>query len=324
MQKQLKIWQLIQDSLQENIPVMLLYVLESNGSSPGRQGFFMAVDAQGNMQGSIGGGIMEHKLVEMAKDKLQYNEDEASVRKQLHDKSATKNQSGMICSGEQTVFIYKIQLYESGVINQIIECLEQDKSGLLELSPTGVSFSEAKQENIFEYTFQSEADWHYRQRIGFINHLHVIGAGHCSLALCKIMSMLNFYIHLYDHRPGLKTFEENNYAQQKIIVEDYTQLQQLLQSDENNYVVVMTFGYRSDDIAVRTLFGKPFKYFGLLGSKKKIEKMFADYEREGISMETLQKIHAPVGLDIHSQTPEEIAVSIAAEIISVKNSVTII
>ena len=56
--------------MQENIPVMLLYVLESTGSSPGRQGFFMAVNANNEMEGSIGGGIMEHKFVEMAKEKL--------------------------------------------------------------------------------------------------------------------------------------------------------------------------------------------------------------------------------------------------------------
>ena len=76
MNKDLIIWRLIINSLKQNTPIMLLYVLESKGSSPGRQGFFMAVNANGEMEGSIGGGIMEHKLVEMAKDKIQYNEDE--------------------------------------------------------------------------------------------------------------------------------------------------------------------------------------------------------------------------------------------------------
>ena len=67
MKKQLAIWNLISKSLKEKIPVMLLYVVESHGSSPGRQGFFMAVTAEGTMEGSVGGGIMEHKFVEMAK-----------------------------------------------------------------------------------------------------------------------------------------------------------------------------------------------------------------------------------------------------------------
>ena len=63
-------WKLINSSLDKGMAVMLLYVLESSGSSPGRQGFFMAVNEKGDMEGSIGGGIMEHKFVEMAKEQL--------------------------------------------------------------------------------------------------------------------------------------------------------------------------------------------------------------------------------------------------------------
>ena len=319
MQKQLQIWQFIHKSLQANIPVMLLYVLESNGSSPGRQGFFMAVNKDGEMHGSIGGGIMEHKFVEMAKDRLKHNMDITSVKKQVHDKSAANNQSGMICSGEQTVFIYKIQQSESDAIAQIIQWLQQDKNGLLQLSPGGISFSEAETTNQFQYVFHSENDWQYSEKIGYIHHLHVIGGGHCSLPFCKIMNMLGFYIYLYDDRQGLITFEENIFAHQKIIVDDYSQLQELIAEDATSYVVVMTFGYRTDDIAVRALLNKRFKYFGLLGSKAKIEQMFAGYINEGISKEILNNIHAPVGINISSQTPEEIAVSIAAEIIGMKN-----
>ena len=133
------------------------------------------------------------------------------------------------------------------------------------------------------------------------------------------MNMLGFYIHLYDDRPGLKTFEANHFAQQKTILADYSELKHTIAEGENNYVVVMTFGYRTDDIAVRALLDKHFKYFGLLGSKAKIEQMFAGYINEGISKEILNNIHAPVGMNISSQTPEEIAVSIAAEIIGMKN-----
>ena len=69
MTKQLCIWQFIHHNLQQNIAVMLLYVPESYGSSPGRQGFFMAVTAKGDMAGSIGGGVMEHKFVTLAKNR---------------------------------------------------------------------------------------------------------------------------------------------------------------------------------------------------------------------------------------------------------------
>jgi xanthine dehydrogenase accessory factor len=81
----------------------------------------------------------------------------------------------------------------------------------------------------------------------------------------------------------------------------------------------MTSGYRTDDVALRALTGKDFKYIGLLGSKSKIEKMFDDYQKEGIGQGWAQQIQTPAGLTIKSQTPEEIAISIAAEIIKVKN-----
>src|SRR5690242_20678067 len=114
--KSLSTWKFIYETLLDSTPVMLLYVLESSGSSPGRQGFFMAVDAGGSMEGSIGGGIMEHKFVELAKEQLAIgnmsrppSRDRQIVKKQIHDKSAARDQSGMICSGEQTIWIYPVQ-----------------------------------------------------------------------------------------------------------------------------------------------------------------------------------------------------------------------
>ena len=80
MQKSLQIWKFIDDSLKKKIAVALMYVLESKGSSPGRQGFFMAVNTVEEMEGSIGGGIMEHKFVELAKEKLRAGSRESGNR----------------------------------------------------------------------------------------------------------------------------------------------------------------------------------------------------------------------------------------------------
>lgn len=176
----------------------------------------------------------------------------------------------------------------------------------------------------FEFDLRSEGDpiaigWNYAEKIGYKNRLYIIGGGHCALAFSKLMSAMDFYIHLFEDREGLNTLKANNYVHEKTIVKDYSELSQLIPSGENNYVVVMTFGYRTDDIAVRGLLNKDFKYFGLLGSKKKIEKMFTDYRNAGIAEDALQKIHSPIGIQIKSETPEEIAVSIAAEIIKIKH-----
>jgi xanthine dehydrogenase accessory factor len=318
MKKSIATWKLISHSLERNIPVMLLYVLESLGSSPGRQGFFMAVNMEGNMQGSIGGGIMEHKFVEMAMERLKKEDREWLVKKQVHDKSASKNQSGMICSGEQTVLIYSVAQEDKITVNSIIECLESNRNGRLELSPKGIRFFEDSLSQT-TYHFVTEEEWSYSECIGYKDQLYIIGGGHCALALSKIMSLMDFYIQLFDDRKELNTMAENTFVQEKYFVTSYSDLPDLIPGGSNNYVVIMSFGYRTDDLAVRALLGKEFKYMGLLGSKKKIEKMFLDYRAEGIDEALLKKIHAPVGLNIKSETPEEIAISIAAEIIKIKN-----
>jgi xanthine dehydrogenase accessory factor len=131
---------------------------------------------------------------------------------------------------------------------------------------------------------------------------------------------MDFYIHLYEERAGLNTMEQNNFVHEKMVVADYSELKQLIPSGKNSYVVIMTFGYRTDYIAVKALIGKHFTYTGLLGSSNKIQKMFENLQEESIDKKILDDIYAPIGLQIRSQTPEEIAISIAAEIIGVKNS----
>ena len=303
---------------------MLLYVLESKGSSPGRQGFFMAVNQRGEMEGSIGGGIMEHKFVEMAKGLLTDKESKPGdflIKKQIHDKAAAQNQSGMICSGEQLNFLCQLGSADLSNVQSLIRSLSGNNKGTLELSNKGLIFFEnVTDEDNVRFEFESEENWVYREKVGYKNTLHIIGGGHCALAFARIMSMMDFYIHLYDTRAELRTMQENYYVSEKKLLNDYSELNSLISSGHDQFVVAMTFGYRTDAIVVKALLGKDFRYFGLLGSSKKIRKLLGDLKTEGFSQEQLNTIHAPVGLPINSQTPEEIAISIAAEIIQIKNS----
>jgi len=319
MNKQLTIWNLISHSLHQQIPVTLLYVLESSGSSPGRQGFFMAVNALGEMSGSIGGGIMEHRFVEMAKIKLTQDRS-TMIRKQVHDKTAGKNSSGMICSGEQSILLYLLKPEDLTTIQNIISLLEKNQNGTLILSPNRIQFNESVPCKDYEFVMHTDEDWFYKEKIGYKNLLSIIGGGHCSLAFSQLMSQMDFYIKVYDQRPNLKTMLENKKAHEKHVIADYTELNHLISPGNNHYVVIMTFGYRTDDIALRALLHKEFRYLGLLGSKAKIKKMFEEYKKENFSEDHLQRIYTPIGIPIKSQTTEEIAISIAAEIIRVKNS----
>jgi xanthine dehydrogenase accessory factor len=322
LKSKLPVWELLLNSIRSDTAAMLLYVLESKGSSPGRQGFYMAVNVSGDMAGSLGGGVMEHKFVEMAITKLkaEAGNKKVQIRKQIHDKVAKKDRSGMICSGEQTIFLYPVSQNDISPILAVIKSLKKDLNFTLTITPQQISVFPEMMDHPHEVEWISDNDFIYRERLGYFNHLYIIGGGHCALAFSELMQKMDFYIHIYEDREGLNTFEKNPFVQEKILVKDYSVLDSHIPDGNNCYIVIMTFGYRTDAIALRSLLNKKVKYFGVLGSKTKITKMFAELESEGLPADRLQKLHAPVGLYIKSQTPAEIAVSIAAEIIQIKNA----
>ena len=134
------------------------------------------------------------------------------------------------------------------------------------------------------------------------------------------MSKMDFYISLFDDRPELNTIDKNRFADKIEIVDTYDSIDSFIRSAPNAYVVVMTLGYKSDEIVIRKLCGKEFKYFGVLGSRAKMSTLMKALHEEGLPADKMARIRTPIGLSINSRTPEEIAVSIAAEIISVKNA----
>ena len=142
MMKELEVWQFIRQSLNLEIPVVLFIVADSRGSSPGRQGFKMAVSLDGERKGSIGGGIMEYQLVKQATRLLELNRLEPFLKKQIHRTDIIENRSGMICSGEQTVIVYPLQTNDKDSVNGIFNVLMNHKSGEFSLFPEGIRFDE--------------------------------------------------------------------------------------------------------------------------------------------------------------------------------------
>ena len=104
--KFLKIWSKILDEITQNKNLVFMCVLDSKGNSPGRQGFKMYVTSDGHLHGSIGRGILEHKLVELAKDKMSKGPFQPFVKRQIHRSDLEVDKSGMICSGEQLIAFY--------------------------------------------------------------------------------------------------------------------------------------------------------------------------------------------------------------------------
>lgn len=305
------VWTFIKGKLLADIKIMLLCVLESKGSSPGRQGFKMAVAADGEIYGTIGGGIMEHKLVEKAKAMLQQTEKNVLLQHQYHDKEKTRDQSGMICSGSQLNAFIPLSTPDKETIEKIIVV----QKNTIQLSPQGLQLTDEPANGLL---YKTNEDWLYSENINQRPVIHIIGGGHVGLALSELMHYLGFYIKLYDDRPELNTITANTFAHEKLLV-DYETIGTQFDKTENDFVVIMTVGYRTDKTVLKQLIKKSFFYIGLLGSDHKIKMLMEEFKQEGIAAELLQNVHTPVGINIFSKTTKEIAVSIAAEIIREKN-----
>ncbi len=321
MRKELEIWQFAAEKLKRNETVVLLTVTESSGSSPGREGFKMIV-ARDEMHGSIGGGVMEITLVKLAELRITNYElrIKPEVIEQIHRKNST-NPSGMICSGRQTIIFFQLDSSHLQSVKTIISALENNQICSLRISNFKFEILDKQSEKKnFYFEKTDENEFVYEENLGFKNKLYIIGGGHCALALSEIMAKMDFFISLFDDRSDLNTLAKNEFVHEKQIIESYKKIGEFIESGANNYVVVMTLGYKFDEIVIRQLLDKNFKYFGVLGSKAKMKTLLKSLQNQGLNKNKLAQIKTPIGLSINSHTPEEIAVSIAAEIILIKNS----
>ncbi len=321
-----EIWCFASSRLLAGENVVLMVVATSTGSSPGRQGYKMAIGADGELMGSIGGGVMEVALVEQSRAVLSVPPAVAggltsTVYEKVHQKNAA-NASGMICSGKQMVIFRRLNSNDLSTVETIIKALKTRELASLTIAPDEFISrrSETKSPNDYEFEKKSDTDFVYTEKLGKKNDLYIVGGGHCALALSELMSRMDFHIAILDDRPELNTLENNKYADEIKIIDSYQQVGELIPAGHNIYVVVMTLEYTSDELVIRQLIDHDLKYFGVLGSRSKMKTLLTALEKGGIPKEKLDRIHTPIGLPINSHSPEEIAVSIAAEIISIKNA----
>lgn len=315
----MKLWKFIHTKLQQNKHVYLLVVIQHKGSSPGRQGFKMAVADDGDICGSIGGGVMEYKLVERCKKLLKGKDYISFIKHQVHKGNIIDDSSGMICSGEQTVIFYPLNNSYLSTIEKILTTLNTPKKGILFITPSHFSFSmDTSMETTFTYSYISETHWSYKELINKKNTIYIVGGGHVGLATSTVLKQLDFYVVVFDSRANLNTFEENNTADKKLIV-DYNDIASYIPEGNSSYVAIMTNKYTDDKLVLGKLLQRNYNYLGVLGSEAKLNLLFETLLKEGFSKQVLDSVYAPIGLHIHSQTPLEIAISIGAEIVSIKN-----
>ncbi len=258
-----EIFHKVSEMLQKGESVALVSVVDARGSVPGKVGFKLLVDKEGNISGTVGGGPLEAMAVKEAQKVLAEGTPRL-ISRTLDQKGA--EDLGMVCGGEITLFIDVL----------------------------GPSLS-----------------------------LVIVGAGHISQPLSAMGKMLGFAVTVLDDREDFCNKERFPSADHCLAGDFGDILDSLVPKlDQNSYVVIVTRGHSFDQLALEKLLQSQAGYLGMIGSRRKVNTIIQNLEKKGIKQQDLQKVHAPVGLSIGAQTPEEIAVSILAEIVAVKNKQT--
>ena len=150
--------------------------------------------------------------------------------------------------------------------------------------------------------------------------LYIFGAGHVAASLYKVARMVGFDVTIVDDRETYANRERFPEAQQ-VIAEDFDKAMAQIAPSESSYIVIVTRGHRDDMRVLRWAVQTPARYVGMIGSKRKTIGIFNELQKEGLPAQLFDRVHAPVGLDIGAITPDEIAVSITAELIAKRRNV---
>jgi len=312
-------------------PVVLATVTHIKGSVPREVGAKMFVCSDGCIGGTIGGGAGEAKVITQALKVLETGEKQF-IEIDLSGTQTRETQG--VCGGRMQVWLERWAGKDAIVlVHQILDILNSGQAGAL-VTP----FDAAR----FPYIRLSHADRTLTQcsettiEMLYATSLYptalvepllplptllIIGAGHIAVPLAKIAKQAGFRVVVQDDRPEFASKERFPEAALLLALPITSALDTLPQAHQL-YIALVTRGIQHDLEALRILLQQPAQYIGMIGSEKRVRTVYQKLEQEGILPNILQSIHAPIGLDIGALTPEEIAISICAELIKVRRGGT--
>lgn len=287
---------------------VLATIVWDDGSAPRGAGSQMLVGAEGLLSGTIGGGAVELRSIQLARALLAGQHVDA-----LYDfKLSRDGELGMACGGDVTVLFTPARLSDrvwDALAAEVLRCVRDRVPGWLVLPLDGAA------PHIAETAETCEGVFSLPLPVG--ERAVIFGAGHIARALTPLLRTIGFRPVVVDDRPGFATAEHFPQAD-RTICGDFDRISDYLTLTPEDYVVIMTNGHEHDFQAeVQVLRGET-AYVGVIGSRKKTAFVNQRLREAGIPEEKIAFVHTPVGTAIKAVTPEEIAVSIAGEMICVR------
>jgi xanthine dehydrogenase accessory factor len=311
----------------------LATIVKKIGAAPREEGAKMFIGEDGRFFGTVGGGCVEAEVWQEAKRVMK-----TEKAKILHYRMDGKlvEDEGMICGGNIDVFLEPVSERYRNLYREVKDLEKLGKTSIVvtEFSEEGFKKSLLKDDGTLTGDDPGDTMALYRKEhmnatkprmIGNVlvepvvstSVLYVFGAGHISQYLSQIAAMVDFNVVIIDDRADFANRERFPEAQE-IIVEDFSNVFEQLTFQGKEYVAILTRGHKHDATVLEEALKRPTRYVGMIGSTRKTKMVLKHLREKGFDEASLKSVHAPIGLDIDAETPQEIAVAIMAELISIK------
>lgn len=332
--------------LVEGEDVVMTTIVSQSGSAPRTSGTKMLVRRDGSFVGTIGGGLLEAQVLRLAGEVFQTGR---PVIREFNLTGADAASMDMICGGRLEVFVdflsaavpENVQIYRTlgGLLHSRQRALlatqlstrdgcndRPNKCLLIQGGqPVGCSLPAGRLERLlpdgrsrYPQLVQVDGESFLVEPVSSPGTVYLFGAGHVSQKVARLASFVDFRTVILDDREEFANRQRFPEADDIIVPDDFEQCLKDLPISGDSYLVIVTRGHRYDLTVLAQALQTGAGYIGMIGSSRKREAIYRALRETGVSEEQLARVYSPIGLPIEAETPEEIAVSIVAELIKVR------
>lgn len=336
--------------LEQNESFVMAIIIDQFGSTPRNMGTKMIIRENTESIGSIGGGMVEATIQNLAKDVFKKKN---SIIKNFVLKKEEVAELDMICGGNLSVYLKYIDSnneHYKNVYKEIYNIKKEQKRGWLitlitekpvavgckqwffteDMGLKGERFCELEDEELEIFCFKTNKpnifisknnNKYLVEYLGHIDKAYIFGAGHVGHKLAPLLNYVGFYTVVLDDREKYANRDRFPKVNEIVLLDSFHNALDSLHIDENSYIIIVTRGHQYDQTTLGQALNTNAAYIGMIGSRAKRDQIYRNLIDEGFSMEELDKVFSPIGLPIGGQTPEDISISIVAELIDIRTKI---
>jgi xanthine dehydrogenase accessory factor len=335
-----KIIQVMEELATKGESFVLATVISRNGSAPRSAGAKMVVQLDGSIVGTVGGGILEAQVQKLA---AQMNEKHQSIIRSFSFSGKDASTMDAICGGQVEVLVEWMDGKDAqtvSLIHKLYETLSEHRKGWLITKlpvnspttlhafvlqdgstvgklPDTVTTEQAVNTRSFDF-IETENEQIVIEPVNVVGTVYIFGAGHVSRSLAEFVKAVGFWTVVLDDRAEFCNRERFPGADELIVPDSYANIMQKIAVDQNSFLVIVTRGHLNDRAVLEQALKTDAAYIGMIGSRRKCNLIYQELYKIGFTEKDIQRVHAPIGIPIQAETPEEIGVSITAEMVQVR------